>query len=124
MYAIAAMGLVAVLLSLLMMWDPAKWCRGMVAFSEKPWFHMFEITSRLALGGVLFYFADSTLHPNAIRVVGGLFLFAGVFLVFIGKERHKALAVRFAEYGRWFRFVGPFSIVFGAFLNYTALAAK
>jgi hypothetical protein len=121
--AIAAMGLLTVVLSLIMIVNPKGWARGILAFAAWRWFHIFEITSRLALGGVLLYFAGQTLYPTVIRVLGGLFLFAGVFLIFMGSKRHREFADRVAEYVWLYRPAGIAALTFGAFVIYAALGA-
>lgn len=116
------MGLLTVVLSLIMILNPRGWARGILAFAAWRWFHIFEITSRLALGGVLLYFAGQTLYPTLMRVLGGLFLFAGVFLIFLGVKRHREFADRVAEYVWLFRPAGAAALGFGVFVIYAAVA--
>ena len=120
MYAIAAIGLGMMILSVVMIVSPSAWSRGMLAFSKKSYFHVFEITSRLSLGGVLWLFAGGTSYPKLFTGMAAMFLFAGVFLIFIGIDRHRAFAVRAATFTRLFRFAGFASLAFGAFTVFAA----
>ena len=120
MYAIAAIGLGMMILSAVMIVSPSAWSRGMLAFSEKSYFHIFEIASRLLLGGVLWLFAGRTSYPIFFTVMAAMFVFAGVFLIFMGVERHRAFAVRAASYTRLFRGAGFASLAFGAFVVFAA----
>ena len=120
MYAIAAIGLGMMILSVVMIVSPSAWSRGILAFSEKSYFHIFEIASRLLLGGVLWLFAGRTSYPIFFTVMAAMFVFAGVFLIFMGVERHRAFAVRAASYTRLFRSAGFASLAFGAFVVFAA----
>lgn len=115
------MGLLTVVLSLIMIASPKGWARAILAFAAWRWFHIFEITSRLALGLVLLFFAGQTLYPTVMQVLGGLFLFAGVFLIFMGVERHREFADRVAEYVWFYRPAGIAALGFGLFIIYAAL---
>jgi uncharacterized membrane protein len=121
MYAIAAIGLLTIILSMIMIVSPAAWSRGILAFSEKPYFHIFEITSRLVLGGILLFFADGTRYPLFVKIVGGVFLFAGLFLIITGSKRHREFAARSATFTKIFRPAGFAGLAFGAFVIYSAL---
>ena len=122
MYAIAAIGLMTIILSSIIIASPAAWSRGILAFAAKPYFHIFEITSRLTLGGVLIYFADSTMYPLVLKIVGGVFIFAGMFLIAAGSKRHREFAVRSAAFLKLFRPAGIAGVIFGAFIIYIAVA--
>jgi len=122
MLAIAAIGLLTIILATIMIVSPLAWSRGILAFAAKPYFHIFEITSRLMLGGVLFYFANATLFPLFIKIVAAIFVFAGIFLIVIGSKRHRAFAERSATFINVFRPAGIAGVIFGAFIIYTAVA--
>ena len=123
MYAIVAVGLLTIFLSVVMILNPDAWSRGILAFSQKPYFHCAEIASRLLLGGTLIFFADATLYPLIIKAVGGVFVFAGAILMLIGSKWHREFAVRSSTFKRIFRPAGFFSAAFGAFVIYAAVAA-
>jgi hypothetical protein len=122
MYSISAIGLLTIILSLIMVISPTAWSRGILLFAEKPYFHTAEVTSRLLLGGILLFFADGTRYPLFIRIVGGVFIIAGVFLIIAGEKRHRDFAVRSATFTRIFRPAGFAGVAFGIFIVYTAVA--
>ncbi|MGQ0541388.1 MAG: hypothetical protein ACT4O9_06000 [Blastocatellia bacterium] len=122
MYAITAIGILTIVLSLIMIVSPTAWSRGILSFAEKPYFHIAEIVSRLLLGGVLLFFADSTLYPLFVRGVGSVFVFAGVFLIVAGEKRHCEFAARSATFLKLFRPAGVAGVSFGVFLIYIAIA--
>ncbi len=68
------------------------------------------------------WFAGGTLHPLVISIVGYAFLFAGVFLIIAGEKYHRGFAVKSATYTKIFRPAGFFSLAFGGFVIYSALA--
>lgn len=121
MYAIAAVGLLTILLSLMMLASPKRWSLGILTFAAKPYFHLAEILSRLFLGGVLVLFAGRTSYPLFIAIVGGIFLFAGAFLIVAGAKRHREFAVKSAGFLKLFRPAGVAGIAFGTFLIYASI---
>ncbi|MDI4635537.1 hypothetical protein J7U46_20910 [Pelomonas sp. V22] len=122
MYAIAAVGLLTMILSFVMMARPSAWGSGILAFASKPYFHFAEIASRAAVGAVLLYFAEQTLHPKLFEFAGYGFLAIGVFLLLVGAQRHRAFAVRSASFTYLFRPGGLVGLVIGALVVYSALA--
>jgi hypothetical protein len=122
MYAIAAIGLLTMLLSVVMIASPDAWSRGIVRFADKPYFHAAEILIRLVLGGVLIAFASQTRHPTLILLLGVVFVTVGIGLVILGAGKHRAFAHRSATFRRVFRPAGFASLAFGGFIVYTALA--
>ena len=122
MYAIAAIGMLTIILSSIMVASPAAWSRGILTFAEKPYFHIAEIVSRLGLGGVLLFFSSSTLYPLLIKIVGCVFVFAGVFLILAGEKRLREFAVRSATFTKIFRPAGIAGVLFGALVVYIAFS--
>ena len=98
--------------------SPAGWSRGILRFSEKPYFHVAEIALRLVLGIGFFYFSSETSFPLFLKVLGGIMLSVALFLIVIGPKRHIAFAERSATFTRIFRPAGFFSLAFGVFLIY------
>jgi hypothetical protein len=121
MYAIAAIGLTTIILSLIMIVRPERWASGMLTFAEMRYFHQFEFMSRFFLGAVILVFADSTSFPFFFKVMGGVFVLAGTILVFMGSQRHRKLAEKFSTFGKLFRYAGFASLAFGIFVVYAAL---
>ncbi len=110
------------LFSILMIINPKYWANGIVKFSEKPWFHPFEIISRFVFGLGFVLFAGQTLYPTFISITGYVLIAVSVGLLFTRPSKHKEYAVwsaeKFKNYFRWFGFT---SLVFGAFLIYAAI---
>lgn len=123
MPAIAAVGLLTIALSLLMIASPARWSAGIVAFAGKPYFHIAEILSRLVIGGVLVVYSRHTLHPLPIEGLGALLIAVGLGLTLVGPRRHRAFALKSAGFTRVFRPAGCASLAFGLYLVYGAWVA-
>lgn len=121
MYFVAAIGVLTIVQSLIMIANPAAWSRGILRFSEKPYFHFAEMSIRLLLGAVFLYFASETMFPLLIKVIGGVLVAVGFLLVVIGPKRHIAFAERSATFTSIFRPAGFFSLAFGIFLIYISL---
>ncbi len=122
MYAIAAIGLLTIILSLIMIARPEAWSRGILRFAQKPYFHIAEIVSRLALGAVLLYFGRSTAYPRFFMAMGGVFVLAVIILIVAGSRRHREFALRSATFTYIFRPAGFAALILGAFIIYAAVA--
>ncbi len=111
-----------ILLSLIMIIKPAYWANGIIKFSEKSWFHPFEIISRFAFGLGFVLFAGQTAYPTLMSIIGYGLIAVSVGLLFTPPSKHREFALwsaeKFKNYFRWFGFV---SLVFGAFLIYGAI---
>lgn len=121
MYLIAALGLLTIVLSLMMIVSPAGWAKGILTFSEQRYFHIFEIVSRLLLGVILIGFGGDTLHPRLWVVLGYVMFAVAVLLVVMGSKRHRAFAEKSSTFERIFRPAGFFSLAFGVFVIYSAI---
>lgn len=125
MYIIAFFGFLMIILSLLMIINPESWANGIVKFSEKPYFHPFEILSRLGFGLVFIIFAEQTIYPKMITYIGYLLVAVSVGLLFTPPSKHKEFAVWSASgFRKIFRPIGFVSLFFGAFLIYAALQER
>lgn len=122
MTPVAAIGLLTIVLSLMMIASPEGWSRGILAFERQPWFHVTEIATRLLLGTVLVAFADSTLYPRWAGALGWALIAVGAGLFLLGARRHRAFARRSATYTHIFRPAGFVSLALGVFIVYAALA--
>lgn len=110
------------LLSVLMVIDPGGWSNGILKFSRMPYFHVFEIVSRLSFGIIFIAYAQQTLYPVVISAFGYLMVAVSVGLLVAGSSRHKQFANWSAKkFRRTFRPAGMVSTVFGAFIIYSAL---
>lgn len=122
MYLIAFFGILLVLLSALMVANPENWSRGIVKFSKLPYFHPFEIVSRLLFGAIFITFADQTLYPTLIAVIGYMLLAVGIGLSLTPPSKHRWFAVWSAQrFKSVFRPAGALSFLFGIFIIYAAL---
>jgi hypothetical protein len=121
MYFIAAIGILTIGLSIVMIVNPKSFSRGILRFSGKPYFHIAEVALRLLFGAGFIYFAGETMFPTLIRIIGGGLLAVGLFLILIGSKRHIEFAEKSATFTGAFRPAGFFSLAFGFFLNYIAL---
>ena len=122
MYFISLFGALMVLLSIIMVVSPEYWSKGIMKFSEKPFFHPFEIVSRLLFGVVLVVFADQTLYPIFMSFLGYVLVLVGVGLAFTPPSRHRQFAVWSAQkFKEMFRPAGIGSLLFGTFIIYAAV---
>jgi len=122
MYLIAGFGLLLMILSVMMVINPQAWSKGIINFSQKYYFHPFEIISRLSFGAVFICFAEQTFYPGLITVIGYLLITVGIGLLVIGSNRHRQFAIWSAiKFRNTFRPSGVLSFIFGAFLIYAAL---
>jgi len=122
MYFIAAFGLLMMCLSVIMMVNPNYWSDQIVNFSKKPYFHWFELISRIGAGLVFVLFNESTLYPQLILGIGYLLIAVGIGLLITGSVKHRGFAVWSAEkFKSTFRFAGVGSFIFGIFLIYISI---
>jgi hypothetical protein len=119
MYFIAASGLLMMCLSVVMVVNPNYWADGIVNFSTKPYFHRFEVISRLITGLIFVLFNKSTLYPQLILGIGYLLIVVGFGLLMTGSVKHRKFAVWSAHKCKnIFRPAGIGSFIFGMFLIY------
>ena len=122
MYFIAFFGFLLMLFSVLMIIKPECWADGIVKFSQKLWFHPFEILSRFVFGLGFVLFAEETLYPKLTLVIGYLLIAVSVGLLFTPPAKHRQFAVWSAhKFRNKFRWLGFASLFFGAFLIYIAI---
>lgn len=121
MILIVMIGLGMFVFGCLMVLRPLAFSRGIVEFSQKPWFHAFEVVSRLTVGVLLLWISEKTSYPVIVKVIGGLLCFVSVFLLLIGSERHRKFALTTSRIGRHFRPIGVIAQVFGLTLVYIGL---
>jgi uncharacterized protein YjeT (DUF2065 family) len=106
---------------LLMAIRPLQFSDGVLSFSNKSWYHTFEILSRL-IPGIAFISAALLSDFSVLLLsVGLLFCFASVFLVWMGPSRHRKFATMLSRLGKHFRMLGYFAILFGAGIAYIGL---
>ena len=122
MYAIAFFGLLMMFLSVVMIVNPQYWSHTIVAFSEKPYFHPFEIISRALFGLVFVYYSDQTHYPAVMIFIGYMLIAVAVGLSLTPPSKHRQFAVWSADkFKNTFRYAGMGSLFFGAFLIYSVI---
>jgi len=104
-----------------MMLKPLAFAAGIERFSQKSWFHIFEISSRAIVGLLFIYFADQAPYPKTVFIIGVILCFVSVFLLVLGEERHRRFAKITVAIGKHFRYLGVIAIVCGVALIYVGL---
>ncbi len=121
MYLIAAFGFLMMLLSLAMAAKPDSFSKGIIWFSEKSYFHLFEIVSRIAAGIIFVNFSEDTLFPKIISFIGYGLILVGSGLALTPPRLHRKYAVWSAHNFRSkFRLIGIASVPLSMFLIYVA----
>lgn len=122
MIIILLFGLGMSIFGLYMSIKPNHFSRGIIKFSEKPWFHIFEIVTRLVLGLLFVFFSEQTKYPNLVMLLGIVFCLVSVLLVIIGSTKHRQFAVFVANYLKnKFRYIGGFATILGLLIMYVAM---
>ena len=122
MYLIAAFGFLMMLLSFLMVVKPDSFSKGIILFSEKSYFHLFEIISRIAAGVIFTAYAANTVFPKTILFIGYGIILVGIGLALTPPKLHKKFAVWSANNFRTkFRLIGFASVPLSIFLIYAAI---
>jgi uncharacterized protein YjeT (DUF2065 family) len=125
MYLIAGFGVLMIFFCFLMAVNPQRFSEGIVTFSEKKWFHLFEIISRFIAGAIFIAYSNLTLYPSIFEIFGYGLVLVAIGLVALGPRRHKKFAVWAAHSFRSkFRLIGIASIPFGVLIIYMALAGQ
>ena len=121
MFVFIIFGLLTICLSSIMVISPQKWSNGIVAFSEKSYFHWFEVISRFIAGVLFIAFHQHTSFPQLMLAIGYLLLAVSLGLIVVGSAKHKEFAVWSAsKFKSTFRVAGICSFCFGLFLIYIA----
>jgi hypothetical protein len=110
-----------ILLGAIMFIQPMRFANGIAAFSQKAWFHVFEIVSRLVIGVLFMIFAQHTAFYQLIFGLGALLVGVSIFLIVIGEQRHKSFAMKTVKIGHKFRPIGMIAILAGGSLLYVAI---
>lgn len=122
MYLIAALGLLMTLLSLAMVVKPGSFSDEIISFSKKPYFHLFEIISRVISGIIFVVYAADTLAPKTMYVIGVALIVVGLGLAVTPPSAHKKFAIWSANNFRSkFRLIGLVSIPLALLLIYSAV---
>ncbi|MGI2212876.1 hypothetical protein [Shewanella oncorhynchi] len=124
MYFIAAFGLLMLLLSLVMAVKPESFSKGIISFSEQPYFHIAELFSRVIAGLIFTHYSTDTQFPQTIFAIGIVLLGVGMGLALTPPRLHRKFALWSAQYfNNKFRLIGLFSIPLSLLLIYCAVGA-
>lgn len=121
MFLLVIFGISMLGFGLFMVSKPMQFSNGIAQFSQKPWFHVFEIFSRFVVGILFLLLANATPYPVFFTWLGSIFCLVSVILVIIGAERHKKFARLTSGIGHKFRMLGVGAILCGAGLVYVGL---
>ena len=122
MYFIGFFGLLMITLSTIMIFAPHYWANGIVKFSQKLYFHWFEVISRIIAGCVFVLYSKTTQQPLLISALGYIFISVGVGLLIIGSLKHRQFAVWSAhKFKPVFRLAGCGSFIFGIYVIYISI---
>jgi hypothetical protein len=122
MHFILSFAILLIILSVYMVLYPKVWASGIVRFSQWPYFHIFEILSRLFVGLGFIYFAKYSIYPKLIFGLGYLLVAVSIGLALTPSTKHRQFAVWTADkFLHVFRPSGIVSICFGIFLIYSVL---
>lgn len=121
MYFIALFGLLLTALSLVMIISPQRWSDGIISFSQKSYFHGFEVMSRFIAGCLFISFHQSTLSPLLIQFLGYLLIVVSIGLIICGSPKHQKFAIWSAvKFKPYFRACGVGALLFGNYLIYVS----
>jgi hypothetical protein len=124
MYLITLFGIALMFLSIMMVINPDSFADGIISFSKKPYFHIFEVLSRLLFGIVFLYYSDQTRFPEIMLLIGYLLVLVSIILTIIAPTRHKKFALWSASrFKKIFRPAGIGSFFFGLFLVYSSISS-
>lgn len=122
MYLIVAFGILMMLLSLLMVMKPESFSKGIISFSEKSYFHLFEIISRIATGIIFTVYAADTAFPKTILYIGYGLILVGISLALTPPKLHRKFAVWSAiSFRNKFRLIGIASLPLSIFFIYAII---
>ena len=122
MLSIVVFGLLMCLVSCVMVLQGERYGRTIIAFSQLPYFHSFEILSRAGFGLALLFAAANARYPLFIASTGILLVAVAVFLLMMGPTRHRRFALWSAKkFETAFRPSGFVTVMLGAFFVYNAL---
>lgn len=122
MYFIASFGILMMLLSTIMVINPSYFSKGIISFSEKRYFHLFEICSRIITGIIFVIYSKETLYPSIFNAIGYILIVVGIGLSITPPKFHKEFAVWSAnKFRNKFRLIGIISVPISLALVYAAI---
>lgn len=123
MYVIIFFGLLMIVISLVAVIDPERFSRSIVDFCRWRFFHSVEVISRILIGVLFIAYANQTLYPGVMKIVGYVIFAVGIMLSLTPPKYHIQYGIWAAEkFKNIFRSTGVLSLFFGIFLIYAAIA--
>ncbi len=99
---------------------PKRWSNGIIIFSEKSYFHIFEIISRFLFGIIFLISYSQNKFPILLISIGSLLIVVSFGLVILGETRHRQFAKWSAiKFQKTFRVASVASFIFAVFLIYS-----
>ena len=115
---IVLIGALICLAGLVILIAPVKFKSVMNNWTGQPRF-LFAIIIRIFFGAILLAEAANLKFPLAMKIIGGISIFAAIILLLIGQERMDRFIDWFMKMSdNMFRAWSVFAIAFGAFLIY------
>ena len=98
---------------------PGRWLTLLQQLRVSTGLRLLAFASRVLLGVLLIYVAESTAYATALKVIGVVVIILGVATLLVGNEGLQALVDWFARKGAVFvRAAGTFGLLLGLFLAY------
>lgn len=123
MYFIAAFGVLMFGFGIYMVLNPIKWSKGIILFSERAYFHWFEISSRFAAGSLFVIYSEQVKLSQMFYYFGFLMIAVSLGLIIVGSRKHiafaKYTAIKFQPY---FRYAGIAACALGTLITYLAVS--
>jgi uncharacterized membrane protein len=121
MWFIILCGLIMIAVSLVIIFKPVTFSFRTIQFSHKPWFHPFEIISRILIGIGFIHYAEQTSYPIMFSYLGYLILGVGIGLIFLPANLHRKFARYSATKVHWLKIPAVLGVAFGCFMIYAVI---
>ena len=122
MFAIGVFGVGMVGISLALMARPDASAEAALRFVRLPYFHPFEIVTRLGFGVLFVLYADQSKFPTVIRVFGYILVAVGLALMVTPPSYHRRFGIWSVDkFSKYCRVAGLGSLAFGVLLVYAVI---
>ena len=118
---VAAFGALFVVIGLVGLAQPDRF-RSLFAGMDSQLRFILAIAIRVVMGALLWWLADDLRHPQVMRILAAIAIFAAVGLLLMGQGRlNKLVEWWLSRSDGLLRFSALFAAVFGAYLVYVAV---
>ena len=118
---VAAFGALFVVIGLVGLVQPDRF-RSLFAGMDSQLRFILAIAIRVVMGALLWWLADDLRHPQVMRILAAIAIFAAVGLLLMGQGRlNKLVEWWLSRSDGLLRFSALFAAVFGAYLVYVAV---